>query len=144
MERLAGDKPMLPDLTLEEEEIRETGQRFIAALTERDFNGLLALFQHDVRSRLLLPSGLATPLDAKGLIDKYRLWFGEATIFEVQRVDINPVGRRLGISYQILVQEADEWSVVEQHTFSSMENGRIARFDLLCTGFELLPVLAGG
>ena len=135
---------MLPDHKLEEEEIREVGQRFIAALTERDFNGLLALFQHDVRSRLLLPSGLATPFDAKGLVDKYRLWFGEATFIEVQRVDISSIGRRLGISYQFLVQEADEWSVLEQHTFSSLENGRITRFDLVCTGFEPVPALAGG
>lgn len=135
---------MVLDLEIKEGENQETGQRFITALTERDFNSLQDVFHQDVRARLLIPSGLFTPLDAKGLMEKFRQWFGEATFFNVQQVDINCIGRRIGISYQVLIQDADGWSVAEQHTCSSLENGRIDRFDLMCSGFQPVLPLEGG
>ena len=134
---------MVIDTNPEEEEMQETGRRFTAALTERDFNSLQAVFHPGVRSRLLIPSGLVTPLDVKGLIEKYRQWFGKAVFFEVQQVNISCIGRQLGIFYQIRLQDADGWSVLEQHAYSRLENGRIERFDLLCSGFEPVPALKG-
>lgn len=135
---------MTPGLDLKQEEVQATGQQFITALSARDFNRLQAVFNPGVRSRLLIPAGLVTPFDAKGLITKYQQWFGEAVFFDVQKVDINCIGRRLGISYQILIQDADGWSVVEQHTCSSLEDGRIDRFDLVCSGFEPVPAREAG
>ena len=135
---------MVPDLNLEEEESQETGQRFTAALGERDFDKLQAVFQPAVRSRLLIPSGLVTPLDAKGVIEKYRQWFGQAVFFEVQRMNVSCIGRRLSIFYQILLQDADGWSVLQQHAYGNLVNGRFERFDLLCSGFEPVPALKGG
>jgi len=131
---------MTADLNLREDEMQATGRRFTAALAERDFGGLQAVFHPGVRSRLLTPSGLMTPLDAKGLIDEYRQWFGKATFFEVRRADVNYVGRRLRIFYQILLQDGDGWSVVEQQAYGNLDNSRIERFDLMCSGFE--PALA--
>jgi len=135
---------MVADPSVKEEEIQETGRRFTAALTERDFDRLQAVFHPGVRSRLLIPSGLVTPSDAKGVTAKFREWFGEAVFFEVQRADINRIGRRLHIFYQILLQDADGWSVLEQHAFGSLENGQIKRFDLMCSGFEPVPAMKGG
>jgi hypothetical protein len=136
---------MAPDTILIEQELTETGQRFTAALAERDFHSLLAFFHPGVRARLLIPAGLVTPLDAAGLINKYRQWFGEAVFFEMQGVVITCVGRRLGIFHRVLLlKDADRWSVLEQQTYSSLANGRIERFDLLCSGFEPGPALEGG
>jgi hypothetical protein len=135
---------MVADLRLEADEIQATGQQFAAALSARDFDRLQAIFQPAVRSRLLIPSGLVTPPDARGLMENYQQWFGEATFFEVQRTIINGIGGRLSIFYQILLQDADGWSVLEQHTYSTLENGQIGRFDLLCSGFQPVPALKGG
>jgi len=135
---------MMPDLDPREEAMQATGRRFTAALSKRDFNSLQAIFHPDVRSRLLIPSRLVTPLDAKGVIDNYREWFGEADSFELRQVDVGCIGRRLHIYYQILLQDADGWSVLEQHAFGNVENGRIKRFDLICSGFEPAPALKGG
>ena len=135
---------MVPDPHPREEETQEAGRRFAAALTQRDFDSLQAVFHPGVRSRLLIPSGLVTPLDAKGLIEKYREWFGEAVFFEVQQVDISCIGRRLGIFYQILLQDADGWSILAQQAYGSLANGQIERFDLLCSGFQPAPALKGG
>jgi len=135
---------MMPELNPREEDMQETGRRFAAALSKRDFNSMQAIFHPDVRSRLLIPSRLVTPADAKGVIDNYREWFGEADFFEMRQVDVGCIGRRLHIYYQILLQDADGWSVLEQHAFGNLENGRIKRFDLICSGFEPAPVLKGG
>ena len=135
---------MMPDLDPREDAMQATGRRFTAALSKRDFNSLQAIFHPDVRSRLLIPSRLVTPLDAKGVIDNYREWFGEADFFEMRQVDVGCIGRRLHIYYQILLQDADGWSVLEQHAFGNLENGRIKRFDLICSGFEPAPALKGG
>ncbi len=128
---------------IQEEEIQETGQRFSVALNGRDFNSLQSIFDPDVRSRLLTPSGLATPMDASGLMDKYRQWFEQADYFEVQRMDVSCIGRRLSLSYRVLLQDEDGWSVLEQHACGSLKNGQIVRFDLLCSGFEPAPTPKG-
>ncbi len=134
---------MIGDPNTREEDMQETGRRFAAALAKRDFNSLQAIFHPDVRSRLLIPSRLVTPSDAKAVIEEYRQWFGEATFFEMRQVDVGCVGRRLHIFYQILLQDADGWSVLEQHAFGNLENGRIKRFDLICSGFEPVSALKG-
>ena len=135
---------MVANPRIEEEDIKVAGQYFTAALSARDFDRLQAIFHPGVQSRLLIPSGLVTTHDAKGLVANYRDWFGEATFFEVQRTNINYIGGRLSIFYQILLQDADGWSVLEQQTYSTLENGRIGRFDLLCSGFQPAPALKGG
>ncbi len=134
---------MMSDPKPSEEDMQETGRRFAAALAERDFNSLQDIFHPDVRSRLLIPSRLVTPSDAKGVIENYREWFGEAAFFEMRQVDVGCIGRRLHVFYQILLQDADGWSVLEQHVFGNLENGRIKRFDLMCSGFEPAPALKG-
>ncbi len=135
---------MTPEPNLSDEELQETGRRFAAALSQRDFGRLQTVFEPGVRARLLVPSGLLTPRDAKSLIEKFREWFGAAVFFEMRQVDIGRVGRRLHIFYQILLQDADGWSIVEQQAFGNLENGQIGRFDLMCSGFQPAPALKGG
>jgi len=76
---------MVPDPHPREEETQEAGRRFAAALTQRDFDSLQAVFHPGVRSRLLIPSGLVTPLDAKGLIEKYREWLARRSFLKCSR-----------------------------------------------------------
>jgi len=135
---------MMPDTNTREDDMQETGRRFTAALSNRDFGSLQTIFHPDVRSRLLIPPGLVTPLGAKGVIENYRQWFGQADFFEMRQADIGCIGQRLHIFYQILIKDADGWSVLEQHAFGNLENGRIKRFDLMCSGFEPIPALKGG
>ena len=110
------------------------GEAFLEALKGRDFNALFNLFQPNVRSRLLLPSGLSTPTSAAELGGKYESWFSEADQFEVTSFGVSRIGLSLAMHYSIRLHQQDGWFVVEQKTYSEIADGRIQFFDLLCSG----------
>ncbi len=117
-------------------ESQELATLFVDALRVRDFERLAAVFHPHVRSRLLIPSGLMTPLHVKGLMEKFRQWFGEADQFAVEQADAALIGGCLCIRYHIRLHEHGCWYHVEQQTYSHLEAGRIERLDLLCSGFQ--------
>jgi len=114
------------------------GERIVARLGERDFQGLAQGFHPQVRSRLLIPDGLMTPTGPGGLAEEFRRWFGDADRFDIERSQITQVGDCLHVSYAIRLREEGQWYVVEQQTFSQLhpQDGTITRFDLLCSGFR--------
>lgn len=110
------------------------GEAFLEALEQRDFNAIYNLLHADVRSRLLLPSGLMTPTDAAGLAGRFKDWFGTADQFEITGSEVALVGECLAVHYAIRLHEEDGWFVVQQKTYSEIVDGRIQFMDLLCSG----------
>jgi hypothetical protein len=115
---------------------KKMGEQIVECLGARDFERLADSFHPQVRCRLLIPAGLLTPLGASNLAGKYRQWFGEADRFNIERSRISRVGDCLCVGYSIRLREEGTWYLVEQQTFSQVEDGRIARFDLMCSGFR--------
>jgi hypothetical protein len=110
------------------------GEAFLEALGQRDFNSLYNLFQPNVRSRLMLPSGVMTPADAAGLAARFRDWFGAADPFEITGSEVSLIGDSLAVHYSLRLLEEGEWWVVQQKTYSKVVDGRIQFMDLLCSG----------
>lgn len=116
---------------------KQIGEQFMLCLRERDFDRLVGPFHPQVTCRLLIPSGLLTPVSAPTLMRYFRQWFGEADHFNIEGSHITRVGDRLHIGYHIRLREGGLWYLVEQQTYSQLDGDKITRFDLLCSGFRL-------
>ncbi len=121
-------------------DIRKAGRAFVDALAARDFEALRAVLAPGVRFRLLLPSGPEEHKGAALAVGKLAGWFGDADHFELQGSTVDRVGDLVGISYRFRLHRPDGWHVIEQRLFGDVdEEGRLGRFDLLCSGFRPLP-----
>lgn len=110
--------------------------RLARQIETRNFDGLADYFHPQVICRLLIPSGLLTPVGAPALISKLRQWFGDADQFSMESRQISVVGDHLHLVYRLSLREGGLRYVVEQQSYSRLEGGRITHFDLVCSGFQ--------
>jgi TusA-related sulfurtransferase len=130
------------EMVLEDERVkrlrlRQIGEDWIQAITAGELERLEGLCQPDVASQILTPKRYITFDNVADLIARIRLWFGDCRNFQVEHSRVEPIGERLGISYRFLLQEAEVWEAIEQQLNCTIQGGRIARLQLLCSGFEL-------
>lgn len=112
------------------------GRAFLEALTARDFESVEASLDPDIRFRGLLPGGLRELSGAAAVTDQLRSWFEEADAFEVEEIVAEDIADRLRISYRFRLHDEDGWAVIEQQAFCDVDDGRIERIDLVCSGFR--------
>lgn len=122
--------------------------RLLEALAHQDFVMLASALEGDVHLRALVGKGLVELEGSVDVADKFRFWFGDTDAFELLDATIGAVAGRLHLSWRVRLQAprlGDGWRVVEQQAYvTCAESGRIARIDLLCTGYipvkkELVP-----
>lgn len=124
-------------MTMQRSSATDVGAALVAALAERDFDGLAGALAPEVRMRALLPPGLVELSGADAAGAKFVSWFGEAEEFELVRSDSDEVGDRLHVSYRLRVKRpGDPWKIVEQHLLCALDEGRISALDLVCSGFR--------
>lgn len=75
------------------------GRAFLEALTSRDFDGVAASLDPDVRFRGLLPGGLRELSGATAVTDQFRDWFEKPDAFELEGSGAEVVADRLRISF---------------------------------------------
>jgi TusA-related sulfurtransferase len=112
------------------------GRAFLAALTSRDFAGVQASLDPDIRFRGLLPGGLRELSGAAAVTDQLRSWFEKSDVFEVVRSGAEGMADRLRISYRFRLHDEEGWTVIEQVAFCDADDGRIEQIDLVCSGFR--------
>ncbi|MEO8286279.1 MAG: nuclear transport factor 2 family protein [Chloroflexota bacterium] len=112
------------------------GQRFLAALARRDFEGLEACFQPDARFRALVPSGVREGIGPEHTVAWFYLWFGTAEQFEMQKMDTERMHDRLHICYRIRLIKEGLLQSIEQQAYCEVTGGRISVMNLLCSGFR--------
>lgn len=109
---------------------------FVEALATRDFGALERLFEAEVRFRAIVPRGLREAATASDAVGWLRRWFGEADSIELLGSDVDSVADRTYLRYRFRVHEAGETTLIEQHGFATVADGRIADFSLVCSGFR--------
>ena len=114
----------------------DIARSFLVGLADRDFERLSKCFHSYARARLLTPPGLMTPTNAVGIAEKFRKWFGNADVFELEESDIAQVSDRLHISFRIRLHLDGEWYLCEQQIYCMVEEGVIEAIDLICSGFR--------
>jgi hypothetical protein len=113
---------------------------FLEGLAAQDFARLGNALTADVRLRALLPGGLREWAGAEAIADRFARWFGDTEDFELVNATIGEVGGRLHLHWRLRLRAARlgaGWFTVEQHAYADTgDGGRIARLDLLCTGYR--------
>ena len=93
-----------------------------------------------MRLRALLPSGLWEWTGVEAIAHRFARWFGETEEFQLVEAAGGEVGGRLHLHWRLRLRAerlGPGWFTVEQQAYADTdENGRIARLDLLCTGYR--------
>jgi hypothetical protein len=113
---------------------------FLEGLAAQDFAGLGGALTADARLRALVPAGLREWSGAEAIARQFGRWFGDTGDFELIEATIGEVAGRLHLHWRLRLQAERlgyGWFTVEQQAYADTdEGGRIARLDLLCTGYR--------
>jgi hypothetical protein len=113
---------------------------FLDGLAVQDFSRLGQALAADARLRALLPRGLREWTGAEVIAAQFDHWFGNTDGFELVEATVGEVGDRLHLHWRLRVQAerlGAGWFTVEQQAYADIaDGGRIARLDLLCTGYR--------
>jgi hypothetical protein len=113
---------------------------FLEGLAAQDFAELGGALAADACLRALLPSGLREWAGAEAIADRFARWFGDTQDFELVEAAVGEVGGLLHLRWRLRLQAkrlGSGWFTVEQQAYADTdESGRIARLDLLCTGYR--------
>ena len=113
---------------------------FLEGLAAQDFARLGGALAADAHLRALLPSGLREWAGAGAIADRFAYWFGNTQDFDLVEATVGEVGGRLHLHWRLRLRAerlGAGWFTVEQQVYADTdENGRIARLDLLCTGYR--------
>jgi hypothetical protein len=113
---------------------------FLDGLAAQDFAELGGALAAGARLRALLPSGLREQVGADVIADQFACWFGDTEDFELIEATVGEVGGRLHLHWRLRLRAerlGSGWFTVEQQAYADAdESGRIARLDLLCTGYR--------
>jgi ketosteroid isomerase-like protein len=111
-------------------------ERLVRAIAEQDEDALRECFAPDAEFRALVPPGLRErngAIEAAALITQ---WFGDSTELRLLASDSDEVGDRLHVSYRFAGVEEGEPYVVEHQLYCIVDDDKVTRADLLCSGFR--------
>ena len=117
-----------------------TAAAFLQGLADQDFAQLGGALAVDARLRALLPKGLREWAGAEAVAGQFAHWFGDTEDFELVEATLGEVGGRLQLRWRLRLRAerlGAGWFTVEQQAYADAgEGGRIARLDLVCTGYR--------
>ena len=113
---------------------------FLEGLAVQDFARLGDALTADARLRALLPRGLREWAGAEVIAAQFASWFGGTEDFELVEATVGEIGGRLRLHWRLRLRAerlGTGWFTVEQQAYADTgDSGRIARLDLLCTGYR--------
>jgi hypothetical protein len=113
---------------------------FLEGLAAQDFAQLGGALAADARLRALVPPGLKEWAGADAIAGRFAGWFGDTEDFELVEATVGEVGGRLHLRWRVRLRAerlGAGWFTVEQQVYADTDDsGRIARLDLLCTGYR--------
>jgi ketosteroid isomerase-like protein len=112
------------------------GTRLVKAIAAQDSPVLAACFTDDVQLRALIPGGLRERAGAAESASLIATWFADSTELNLVEWSVDDVEDRLHIWYRFAGIEEGQPYLVEQHLFCVVTDGKVARADLLCSGFR--------
>ena len=117
-----------------------SAEALLAGLTAQDFAKVGGAFSPGARLRALLPSGPREWHGAEVIAGLFAGWFGGTEDFELVESAIGEVGGRLHLRWRLRLRAerlGTGWFTVEQQAYADADaDDRIARLDMLCTGYR--------
>jgi hypothetical protein len=113
---------------------------FLEGFAAQDFVQLGGALAAEACLRALVPAGLREWAGAEAIADRFAFWFGDTEDFELVEATVGEVGGRLHLHWRVRLRAerlGAGWFTVEQQVYADTDSsGRIARLDLLCTGYR--------
>jgi ketosteroid isomerase-like protein len=110
-----------------------------SVVADRDLDALADYLSEDVRLRALLPGGPEETTGRAEVLGRFKTWFGDYAEVVLDESAGDDVGDRLLVHYRLVLDPDVEPHVVSQTwscTYDLDGSGRLARIDLLCSGFR--------
>lgn len=116
------------------------GKAFMQNLSDQNFENLVHVFSDNVFFRALIPSSIVTLNDPFKTADKLKSWFynEEPEKFEIIESSSEILVDCLHISYMVFITYKGNPYNVEQHLYCEVEEGKIYKLSLICSGFRRL------
>jgi TusA-related sulfurtransferase len=111
-------------------------QAFVDALVRLDFEGLEATLEPKVEFRALVPGELVDVATASEAAQCFRRWLSDKTHLELLHYKEEALIDRLFVEYRLRLRKGDQPYLVEQRICSTIENGKFAVIDMVCSGFR--------
>jgi hypothetical protein len=112
------------------------GIRLVEAIATQDAVAISTCFADNARFRALTPPGLRERTGSSDVAALIAGWFADSTELALVDSEANEVGDRVHVAYRFEGVEEGEPNVVEQQLYGTVEDGKIAHADLLCSGFR--------
>jgi hypothetical protein len=122
--------------SVEEVDAKQVRERLVTAISVRDFDEIERCLAPNVHFRALVPELLREHDNAAESVERLRLWWSDADLFELVESHVEEVADRVGLSYRIRCREDGEWYLVEQLGYAEVENGLVVDLSLVCSGFR--------
>jgi SnoaL-like domain len=112
----------------------EVAERFLDALSRRDFIALGALFAEDARLRGLVPTALREAEGREAIAERFALW-NDAEDWELMGADVEPVADMIRIRWRVDATDPEAGPVTfEQTAYAEVGERGITRMNVVCSG----------
>ena len=112
-------------------------ERFFAALRARDYDDLAASFTPNAKLRALVPTALREEDGPDAIVARFKVWIGDLGEYEFTGGEVDDVLGQVHVRYRFRgIDPEDGLSETEQHAYATVEDGRISRLNIVCTGFR--------
>jgi hypothetical protein len=112
------------------------GARLVEAIAAQNTSAISTCFADDARFRALISPGLRERTGGADVAALIEGWFADSTELALVDSAASEVGDRVHVAYRFEGVEEGEPYVVEQQLYGTVEHGKIADADLLCSGFR--------
>jgi hypothetical protein len=117
----------------------QIGERFARAIAAKDAPALLGLLAPEVDFRAMTPVRFWESNSAVEVVDDvvFGKWFEPTDLIEsIEGIENDVVMDRERVGYRFRVTNADGAFVVEQQAYLGVQDDRIARLRIMCTGYR--------
>ncbi len=111
-------------------------QAFVDSLLRLNFEGMEATLQPTVEFRALVPGELVNVATASEVAECFRRWLGDKTDLELLHLKSEQLIDRWLLEYGLRLYKKGQPYLVEQRICSTIEDGKFAVIDLVCSGFR--------
>jgi hypothetical protein len=113
-----------------------TGKAFVDALVRLDFEGMETTLEPNVKFRALVPGEFINVSTASEAVGCFRRWLGDKTDLELLHFKSGTLIDRLLVEYGFRLRRKNQPYLVEQRICATVENGKLAVMDMVCSGLR--------